>query len=215
MIPGALFSNLFISGTLDLNDSFGGKITLETAYPYDNKLEYHFVPEKETMSVPLAIRIPAWSRNTKILLNGRPVKYEMKDGYAYLHREFRAKDVVTVELDLSVRKVYTSNKVAANTGKVAVQRGPLIYCIEGVDNENDILSVSLKKDGKITVSEYLPEKLCGIQELYAEGYRETISDELYSFDAPKTEECKVTLVPYYTWGNRGLNQMRVWIPEKR
>lgn len=215
VIPGALFSNLFISGTLDLNESFGGKITLETAYPYDNKLEYHFVPEKETMSVPLAIRIPAWSRNTKILLNGRPVKYEMKDGYAYLHREFRAKDVVTVELDLSVRKVYTSNKVAANTGKVAVQRGPLIYCIEGVDNENDILSVSLKKDGKITVSEYLPEKLCGIQELYAEGYRETISDELYSFDAPKTEECKVTLVPYYTWGNRGLNQMRVWIPEKR
>lgn len=215
IIPGTLFSNLFIGGTLDLSDSFGGKITVETAYPYDNKIEYHFAPEKETMSVPLAIRIPAWSRNVKILLNGREAKYEIKDGYAYLHGEFRAKDVVTVELDLSVRRVYTSNKVSANTGKAAVQRGPLIYCIEGVDNENDILSVSLKKDGRITVSEYLPEKLYGIQELYAEGYRETVNDELYSFEAPSIEECQVTLVPYYTWGNRGLNQMRVWIPEKR
>jgi len=84
-----------------------------------------------------------------------------------------------------------------------------------VDNENDILSVSLKKDGRITVGEYLPEKLYGIQELYAEGYRETVNDELYSFEAPSIEECQVTLVPYYTWGNRGLNQMRVWIPEKR
>lgn len=215
IIPGTLFSNLFIGGALDLSDSFGGKITVETAYPYDNKVEYHFAPEKETMSVPLAIRIPGWSRNTKILLNGREVKCEMKDGYAYLHGEFGEKDVVTVELDLSVRRVYTSNKVSANTGKAAVQRGPLIYCIEGVDNENDILSVSLKKDGKITVSEYLPEKLYGIQELYAEGYRETVNDELYSFEAPSIEECQVTLVPYYTWGNRGLNQMRVWIPEKR
>lgn len=215
IIPGTLFSNLFIGGTLDLSDSFGGKITVETAYPYDNKIEYHFAPEKETMSVPLAIRIPVWSRNVKILLNGREAKYEIKDGYAYLHGEFRAKDVVTVELDLSVRRVYTSNKVSANTGKAAVQRGPLIYCIEGVDNENDILSVSLKKDGRITVSEYLPEKLYGIQELYAEGYRETVNDELYSFEAPSIEECQVTLVPYYTWGNRGLNQMRVWIPEKR
>lgn len=215
IIPGTLFSNLFIGGTLDLSDSFGGKITVETAYPYDNKIEYHFAPEKETMSVPLAIRIPAWSRNVKILLNGREAKYEIKDGYAYLHGEFRAKDVVTVELDLSVRRVYTSNKVSANTGKTAVQRGPLIYCIEGADNENDILSVSLKKDGRITVSEYLPEKLYGIQELYAEGYRETVNDELYSFEAPSIEECQVTLVPYYTWGNRGLNQMRVWIPEKR
>lgn len=215
IIPGTLFSNLFIGGTLDLSDSFGGKITVETAYPYDNKIEYHFAPEKETMSVPLAIRIPAWSRNVKILLNGREGNYEIKDGYAYLHGEFRAKDVVTVELDLSVRRVYTSNKVSANTGKAAVQRGPLIYCIEGVDNENDILSVSLKKDGEITVSEYLSEKLYGIQELYAQGYRETVNDELYSFEAPSIEECQVTLVPYYTWGNRGLNQMRVWIPEKR
>ena len=76
---------------------------------------------------------------------------------------------------MEVKRVYTSSRVAANTGKAALQRGPLVYCAEGVDNENDVLSLSLKKDGKITLSEYMPDKLCGIQEVYAEGYRETVS----------------------------------------
>ena len=207
-----LFSNLYIDGTLDLTENFGGKIILETAYPYNHVISYKFAPVKETMYVPLAIRIPAWSKNTKILLNGKPAEYEMKSGYAYIFGEYRAEDIITIELDMEVKRVYTSSRVAANTGKAALQRGPLVYCAEGVDNENDVLSLSLKKDGKITLSEYMPDKLCGIQELYAEGYREVVSDDLYSYDAPVTKECQITLVPYYSWGNRGLNQMRVWIP---
>ena len=213
-VEGTLFSNLFIGGSLDLGDVLGGKITLKTSYPYENKVEYHFEPEKEVMSMTLALRIPAWSGNTVISLNGSPAEYEIKNGYAYLHGKFGSEDVVTVELDMSVRKIYTSNKVSANTGKTAVERGPLIYCAEGVDNEGDVLSLSLKKDGEITVGEYLPDKLCGIRELYAEGYRENVSDNLYSYEAPSAKECQFTLIPYYAWGNRGLNQMRVWIPEK-
>lgn len=215
VLPGKLFSNLFVGGTLDLSDTFGGKIELRTAYPYDNVIEYHFSPDRETMSVPIAIRIPAWSRDTVIRLNGRPVKYEMEDGYAFLYRDFSAADVLTIELDMSVRKVYTTNRVSANTGKAAVERGPLIYCAEGVDNEEDVLSLSLKKNGAITVGEFMPDKLYGIRELYAEGYRETVGDELYSYKAPVEKECQITLIPYYAWGNRGLNQMRVWIPEKK
>ncbi len=215
VIPGKLFSNLFIGGTLDLSDTFGGKITLKTAYPYDNKVEYHFLPKGETMTIPLAIRMPAWSGKTTICINGKSVEYELKDGYAHFHRDFRVEDVLTVEFDMPARKIYTSSKVSANTGKAAVERGPLIYCAEGVDNENDILSLSLKKDGKLTAGDYLPDKLYGIQEIYAEGYREKVSGELYSYEAPEEKECMITLVPYYAWGNRGLNQMRVWIPEKK
>ena len=216
LLPGKLFSNLFIGGTLDLGDTFGGKIKLETTYPYDNKITYRFEPEGETMSVPLAIRIPAWSDDTVICLNGKPVPYEMEEsGYAFLNRDFSADDVLTVELSMPVRKVYTCNKVSANTGKTAIQRGPLIYCAEGVDNDNDVLSLSLKKGGAITVGEFMPDKLFGIQELYAEGYRETVNDTLYSYEAPAEEECQITLIPYYAWGNRGLNQMRVWMPEKK
>ena len=209
-----LFSNLFIGGTLDLGDAFGGKVTLQTAYPYENMVEYRFAPEKEAMTMTFAIRIPAWSRDTVICVNGNPAEYEIKDSYAYLKGDFGAEDIVTVEFDMSVRKVYTSSRVSANTGKAAVERGPLIYCAEGVDNENDVLSLSLKRGGNVTVGEYLPDELCGIRELYAEGYREAVSDKLYSYEAPVAKECEITLVPYYTWGNRGLNQMRVWIPEK-
>ena len=213
-VEGTLFSNLFVGGSLDLGDTLGGKITLETSYPYENKIEYHFEPKKEAMTMTLAVRIPAWSGNTVINLNGSPAECEFKNGYAYLHGNFGSEDVVTVELDMSVRKIYTSNKVSANTGKAAVERGPLIYCAEGVDNEGDVLSLSLKKNGKITVGEYFSDKLYGIRELYAEGYREDISDSLYSYEAPAAKECSITMVPYYVWGNRGLNQMRVWIPEK-
>ncbi|MCM1121325.1 MAG: glycoside hydrolase family 127 protein [Eubacterium sp.] len=215
VLPGKLFSNLFIGGTLDLSDTFGGKITLQTAYPYDNRIEYHFEPEGETMAVPLAIRIPAWSGEFTASVNGKSVEYTLKDGYAHIHGDYKAKDVLSIEFDMPVRKIYTTSRVSANTGKAAVERGPLIYCAEGIDNENDVLSLSLKKDGKVTVSEYLPDKLYGIQELYAEGYRESASANLYSYDAPEEKKCTITLVPYYTWGNRGLNQMRVWIPEKR
>ena len=115
---------------------------------------------------------------------------------------------------MPVRRIYTSSKVSANTGKAAVERGPLIYCAEGVDNDDDILSLSLKKGGEVTVSDYLPDKLCGIRELYVEGCREQVGDELYSYEAPAAKACRITMVPYYAWGNRGLNQMRVWIPDK-
>lgn len=214
VVGDTLFSNLFVGGTLDLTDCMGGKISLQTAYPYDERIVYRFMPQEETMSVSLAIRVPGWSRETKITVNGEAADCEIRDGYAYLHRDFRADDVVMVELDMAVHKVYTSNRVSANTGRAAIQRGPLIYCAEGVDNENDILSLNLKRDGKATVSEYLPEKLCGIQEIYVQGYREAVNEELYTFDAPKAELCQIILVPYYTWGNRGLNQMRVWMPER-
>lgn len=216
IIPGSLFSNLFIAGTLDVSGHFGGKVTLQTGYPYDGEITYHFEPTegRKSMEVPLAIRIPAWSLKTTICLNGKPVDCEIQDGYAYMRGEYTAQDVITVKLDMAVKRVYTSNRVSANTGKAALQRGPIIYCAEGADNENDVLSLRLKKDGKVTGSEYLPDKLFGIQELYAEGYREAINDALYSFERQESKPYQITFVPYYTWGNRGLNQMRVWIPEE-
>lgn len=211
-----LYSNLFVDGTLDVSEEFGGTVALETAYPYEGRLTYRFTPKGESMDVRFAIRVPAWSGGVEIRVNGAPAQQEVenKDGYAYLHGTFLAPTEVTVEFAMPVRKLYTNNKVAANTGKAALERGPLIYCAEGADNGGDVLSLSLKRGGTVTVSDYLPEKLCGIRELYAQGYRSETGGALYSYEEPVRREDTITFVPYYTWANRGLNQMRVWIPEQ-
>lgn len=137
---------------------------------------------------------------------------EMKKGYLYLSG-LRDGDVVTLKLDDAAKRIYTSTKVAENTGAVALQRGPLIYCVEGADNEGDVLSLSFKEDGEVTAGEFLKEELMGCIKLQAEGYRTQSADTLYSMKKPEKIPCTITAVPYYTWGNRGINQMRVWLPE--
>ena len=122
--------------------------------------------------------------------------------------------MICVFLDDEVKRVYASTRVADDTGKAALQRGPLVYCAEGVDNEGDVLSLSLKEEGEITAKAYDPALLQGTVKLTAEGYRTYSEPALYSMKKPDRKECQITLVPYYTWGNRGLNQMRIWLPER-
>lgn len=206
----SVYSNLFIGSTLELDN---GTISLSTNYPYAGNLKYSFAPNADCMKITLAIRMPDWSANTKILLNGSEVNCKIVTGYAYIDGEFTAEDIVTVELDMSVKHVYASSNVSDNSGKTALSRGPLVYCAEGVDNDGDVLSLSLKKNGSVTVSDFLADKLCGICELRADGYRTISEKTLYSFNEPKKEPYTITLIPYYSWANRGLTQMRVWIPE--
>ena len=212
---GKLFNNLFISGTLDVREAFQGTVTVQTAYPYDGLVEYRFAPQDGVMSVPLMIHIPAWSHGAVIRRNGEEIPCEIRSGYADVSGDYTAADVLTVELDMSVRRVYADSRVAADTGKAAVACGPLVYCAEGADNEGDILTLSLKEGGSAVLSDFMPDKLCGIREIYAEGYRTQEQEGLYSEKAPQHTDCRITMIPYYAWGNRGLNPMRVWIPERR
>lgn len=208
-----VFSNLYIGGEFDLTDKFDGKIQVETGYPYNGDVVYKFVPNKDAMKMTLAIRIPSWSKNTAITLNGKEATCDIKDGYAYINGEFGKNDVLTASFDMSVRKIYSSEKVNENSGKVAFSRGPLVYCVEGVDNEDNVFELRIDKNATGKAQEYNPDKLNGTTEIKVDGYRIKGSNTLYSYDEPKAEKCEITLVPYYTWGNRGLNQMRVWIPE--
>jgi DUF1680 family protein len=225
-----VYSNLFIGGTLDLTDRLGCLINLKSDFPYGGSLKYcfSFADNVNSRRFTLAIRIPAWSSDTKISLNGTacrmvsvncPSQIEkdhdgcyMLNGFAYICHEFKPDDTIDVMLDMSVKRVYSNEKVADNDNKAAIQRGPLIYCAEGADNDNEVFGLTLKKSGSLSVSDFLPDKLLGIREIYADGER-TLSDKnLYSFNPPETVPVKITLVPYYTWGNRGINQMRTWLP---
>ena len=209
-----LYSNLFIGGILDLSESLGGKITVDTLYPYDGKISYGFEPTGDKMSLTLAVRIPSWSDSFAFTLDGKPINPQINDGYAYIKGDFTENSIVELTLDMSPKRVYCSPKVSDNTGKAAVMRGPLVYCAEGADNNSDVLSLSLAENGLLTALPYNSQKLMGICEIEADGYRTEIPSALYTASRPERTPCKIKLVPYYSWANRGLNQMRVWLPEE-
>lgn len=208
-----VYSHLYIGGSLDLSENIKGKIEVETGYPYDNVVNYKMKPEDSAMDMTLAIRIPSWSKGTKILYNGTEIEYTDKDGYAYISEHFAEEDEISLILDMKAEFNFANPKVSSDDGKVAISYGPLVYCAEGVDNGGSVLDLSILMDSDLHVSEFKKDKLGGIKEITVEGYKAKFTDELYSKKRPEYEKCTITLVPYYTWGNRGLNEMRLWIPE--
>ena len=201
------YIHLFVKGRVQFAN--GLKLVCDTEYPYGFTVTYRV----EEGSGRLAIRKPDWSSRFQITINDIGVSEQDKKGYVFLE-QVRQGDVIRIFLDDEVKRVYASTRVADDTGKAALQRGPLVYCAEGVDNEGDVLSLSLKEEGEITAKAYDPALLQGTVKLTAEGYRTYSEPALYSMKKPDRKECQITLVPYYTWGNRGLNQMRIWLPER-
>ena len=198
------FSHLFLGGKLDLTEELGARISVQTKYPYEGSVIY----ELDGTPITLAVRIPEWSSHTKMVVDGVPMAVRPKDGYQYIQGASR----VELYLDMEPKRYYANPMITADSGFVAIQRGPLVYCAEGVDNEEDIFSLRLPADGAIEVKEMTSE-LCGTVKLVADGYSVQTDDSLYSTTRQKLRPTEIVMVPYYTWANRGLNKMRVWLPE--
>ncbi len=198
----AVFCHLYAAGEVSFDN--GLRLTCDTEYPYDFTVRYTITAGEKK----LALRIPAWSSEYSLTLNGEKVSAAPQKGYVYL--SVRKGDEILLELDDTPRYVYASTKIPELTGCAAVERGPLVYCFEGADN-GDILSLSLKRGGALNVSEFDPALLSGTVVITAEAVRSEDSDGLYTY-APLTETpVTATAIPYYAWGNRGENQMRVWM----
>lgn len=198
------FCHLFAAGEISLAN--GMKFTCETKYPYDFTIYY-----KIEKGGRLAIRIPAWSRTFKVCINENDTDVLPDKGYLYL--DVSDGDTICLTLDDTPQFQYASSKIPALSGKTALCRGPLVYCFEGIDNADDVLSLSLKRGGNLNVSAYDENLLNGIVTISADALRREASDTLYSSDVPDEKPCQAVAVPYYTWGNRGENQMRVWMNE--
>jgi DUF1680 family protein len=212
-----IFSNLFIGGEADFSGTKGCKLITETDYPYGGNMKYKLVMEDSNKMVTMAIRIPGWSdeKKTKLYYNGEelPLADLTKDGYAYVTKNFADGDELWLSLDMAPYRNYSNTMVHHNIGCVALQRGPFVYCLEGVDNDGEVHSLSIAKD--VPINEVIDDKLYGgISVMKIQGYRRKASPRLYSKGRPQTQPCTITAVPYYIWGNRGLNQMRVWISEE-
>ena len=209
-VDGILYADLFAAGELELPEIH---IRVETAYPFGDTVKYTVLSGES----PLAIRIPAFSRENYAVSSAG----EYRDGYYYTTA--RAGDVITVKLDMTPKLNRADPRVARNSGMGAVTVGPLVFCAEGVDNNGDVLNFSLDST-RLTLNTEALSKIGGfpasdedLDEIYtvtAEGAA-LISedpDELYFSDHYRTVPRTLKLIPYFLWGNRGLNQMRVWMP---
>lgn len=183
-------------------------IVCETGYPYDFAVSY-----KISGSGKLAVRIPKWSADFTLTINGEKKTPAVSDGYVYL--TVSDGDEVSLTLDGTPRFVYASPKIPRLSGSVALCRGPLVYCFEGADNGGDVLSLKLDTAAMPNPIPFDPDLLGGTVKISADAYRTEQTEGLYTSIKPPQISCKAVAVPYYTWGNRGENQMRVWLPQMR
>ena len=186
-------------------------IRQETIYPLDGNIRLTLKPE-EAMQFTLALRVPGWTPNATIRVNGQPVEIAAIEdkGYARLNRLWQAGDVVELDLEMPVQEVQAHPKVGNDQGRVALQRGPLVYCLEGVDNGSDLNSVLLRPESKFRCEAV--EELGGAPALVTNGLRESAGDnQLYSIVAPQRQEIEIRAVPYHLWDNRAPGEMLVWI----
>ncbi|MBK7870672.1 MAG: glycoside hydrolase family 127 protein [Saprospiraceae bacterium] len=223
----SLWVNLFVgSNTVVKIDKTDVAVQMETNYPWDGKVKISVEPKSKT-KFALHLRIPGWARGeavpgdlyefantsdakTIIRVNGKDVAYAEVNGYAILDREWKKGDVVELELPMEVRKVVARPDLKYNNDRVALQRGPLVYCVEGADNNGQAWNMILPDNARFTTVPHkiLTESVVAIQ---ADVPVVTVSEDGLNI---KTEKKKVTAIPYYAWANRGQNPMQVWLPQK-
>ena len=194
------FCHLCAAGEVSLEN--GISFSCETAYPFGDTVTYRI-----RKGGRIAVRIPRWSRQTALTLNGQPADAEIRDGYAYT--AVSEGDVLAVKLDMHPRTVYPSARIPALSGEVCIMRGALVYCFESLDNGGDVLGLSLT-GGSITECE--AEELKGVTALSVPAVRRETSEELYSDAPPKQEKYTATAIPYFCRANRGETDMRVYLP---
>lgn len=211
-----LYFDLYTSNEakVDLN-GLQVEFKVRTEYPFEDEIHIEFQTDDK---YEIALRIPSFSSNKwSVEVNGAKMDVKIENGYAILNRNWKKNDIVTLKLDISPKRIYANPLVSDDVGKVAIQCGPLVYCLEEADNGKGLQQVFLPRNEELTVIDR-PDKLLGIKEVKTYGYRVNYSkqqDVLYT-DVPEFtyEKTELTFIPYYSWANRGENEMTVWVHEK-
>jgi hypothetical protein len=207
----ALWLNLFAGGTIET--SFQGKqvlVTVESRFPYEGSMTVS-VQALECAEGEIRIRIPEYAVNPQFSIDGKPVRPSIERGYAVFHQKWE-RQTIGYTFDMKARFVYANPAVHADIGKVVVMRGPLVYCLEEMDNGPDLAALYVDTEAGLQ-EEFKTDLLGGTVVVYAEGCRicKNENDPLYMSEKPQKKETKLTFVPYYTWGNRIAGEMAVWV----
>ena len=212
-----VYVNLFAqsSATVDLAEN-AIEIIQETLYPWEGRIKL-FVNPEVAARFTIKIRIPGWARNQpvpgglyfnatpaaeslSVVINNRRVEPSIKKGFAVLKKRWQKGDYIEVFFAMPVRRVQALASVTADSGRVAIERGPLVYCAEEIDNRN--MAELRIADNAQFITEFQPGLLDGVMLLKTDGSRPERGDE------------DIILVPYYGWSHRGTGKMAVWLPKK-
>jgi len=149
-------------------------------------------------------------KKVEIKINGQPVEYTMQNGYAVLNKTWKKGDVVEVNLPMEVRRVIANEKVKDDIGKVALQRGPIIYCAEWVDNNGKASNMIIQNNATFT-TEFKPELLNGVEII-----KSNVPAVIVNVDGSSVSTVNqlFTAIPYYAWAHRGKGEMMIWFPTK-
>ncbi|OGD28739.1 MAG: six-hairpin glycosidase [Candidatus Aminicenantes bacterium RBG_19FT_COMBO_65_30] len=217
-----IYVNLFAQGTAKLRA--GGtdlEVVQTTEYPWKGDVRIEVKPKKAA-ELTLAVRIPGWAMNRPVpsdlysytepaedsptlKVNGEAVELIMDKGYALVSRTWQAGDTVELSLPMPIRRVAAHEAVEADRVRVAVERGPLVYCAEWPDNDGRVSNLVLA-DGAPLAAEARPDLLGGI--VVIRGETEALGEKAGKV---VTEKKALTLIPYYAWANRGKGEMTVWL----
>ena len=170
----------------------------------------------------LAFRIPAWCSATwSAELNGQPVQSNQKNGYVHLHHAWQPGDTLMIHLPMTVRAIKTHPFAVENQGRVALMRGPFLYCLEAVDHPTGDVQLMQIANGEKLTPTFNPDLFGGVVTLHGDARiaatEEQWDDALYrsrneTADDDAARTMKLTAIPYYAWANRAIGPMQVWLP---
>ncbi|MBK8084592.1 MAG: glycoside hydrolase family 127 protein [Devosia sp.] len=201
-----------ISSTLDVG---GTSVAIREVsnYPWSGAIAISIDPEADT-AFDVKLRIPGWCHGATAKVNGETVELVPVDGYGTLHRTWTKGDTVTLDLPMPIERIYANPHVVMDVGRVALTRGPLVYCLEEADNPGGTVQ-RFKLPRSSPVSVKASDLFDGIVQLTAaaQAVDEAEFAPLYRTSPPREAPATLTALPYYLWANRGQGSMVVWIPE--
>ena len=222
-----IWINLFVGSDAVINVGKNDvAVKMQTNYPLDGKVILNIDPVKKG-KFKLQVRIPDWLRSQslsgdlytiqdnkgydlQILVNDKEVPVELVNGYAVIDREWKKGDLVLFDFPMGVKMIVAKDSLKQDNNRVAIQRGPLVYCMEGADNDNKAWNIVVPEN---TIFTAIPFKVLDENVIALQAELPTITVSENGAEV-KTEKKKITAIPYYTWDNRGKNEMQVWLPTK-
>ncbi len=217
-----IWVNLYGGSLLDTPLPAGGRIRLtqETEYPWNGRIRLR-IEQCDSESWGLRLRIPGWARRAALRINAGPPNHALEPGtYAEIRRPWRPRDVVELEIDMPPVRIEAHPLVEETINQVAVQRGPLVYCLESADLPDRMGIMDVLMPDNAELAPVFDRRLLGgvvaIEAGLVAVSTPAWTGQLYREIAPaRTAIMRIRLVPYFAWANRGASQMTVWLPRQR